>query len=122
MAPISSAAVEKHLPLKPAVFHVLLALVDQEAHGYALRQAVLEQSSGRVRLATGPFYRYLGKILDLGLVKESERRPADDDVRRGSYYRLTPLGRAVLKAESARLAGVVSISKKLGLLPGAGAK
>jgi DNA-binding PadR family transcriptional regulator len=122
MAPISSAAAEEHLPLKPAVFHILLALANQEAHGYALRQTVLEQSGGRIRLATGPFYRYLGKIFDLGFVTESERRPADDDVRRGSYYRLTPLGRAVLKAESARLAGVLSISKKLGLLPRAGAK
>lgn len=119
MAQVPSAAVEKHLPLKPAVYHILLALADQEAHGYALMQTVLEQSGGRIRLATGPFYRYLRRMLDLGFVTEAERRPADDDVRRGSYYRLTPLGRAVLRAESARLAGVVSISQKLGLLPGA---
>jgi len=119
MARVKSAAVEKHLPLKPAVFHILLALADQEAHGYALMQTVDEQSGGKIRLATGPFYRHLRRILDLGFVTESERRPADDDVRRGAYYRLTPLGRAVLGAESVRLAAAVSISEKLGLLQSA---
>lgn len=120
MAPIPQKSAERYLPLKPAVFHVLLALADHEAHGYAVMRRVGEQSAGRVRLATGPFYRHLQKLLALDLVAESDRRPADDDPRRGAYYRLTPLGRAVLKAESARLAGVVSLTKKLGLLPGAG--
>lgn len=120
MARIPRAAAQRHLPLKPPVFHILLALAQREAHGYAIMQTVREQSDGGIRLATGPFYRSLAKVVDLGFVAESARRPADDDVRRGAYYRLTPLGRAVLRAESARLAGVVSISEKLGLLPETG--
>lgn len=117
-SPTGSA--DRHLPLKPAVLHILLALAEREAHGYAIMQTVRAQSGGRVRLATGPFYRHLQRLLHVGFVAESDRRPADDDPRRGAYYRLTPLGRAVLKAESRRLAGVVSLTEELGLLPGAG--
>jgi len=120
MGPVSTPSVERHLPLKPAVFHILLALADREAHGYAIMQTVRAQSEGRVRLATGPFYRHLRALLDSGFVAESGRRPSDDDPRRGTYYRLTRLGRAAVQAESERLAHIVTLTEKLGLLPGAG--
>jgi len=119
MTKMRSTVVDKYLPLKPAALHILLALAESEAYGYALMETVREQSGGKIRLATGPFYRNLRKMLELGFVTEADRRPADDDVRRGAYYRLTPLGQAVLRAESVRLAGVVSLSEKLGFLPGA---
>lgn len=105
-----------YLPLKPVVFHILLALADGDAHGYGVIQAVRERSEGRVYLKTGPFYRHLGKLLDGRLVEESPDRPDDDDPRRGAYYRLTPLGRQVLSAEVARLADLVDGAEKLGLL------
>src|SRR5262245_40118630 len=83
-------------PLKPAVFHILLALADQDRHGYAIMQAVREQSGGQVPLRTGSFYRHLSKLIDDGFVVESPTRPAGDDPRRGAYYRLTALGVRVL--------------------------
>ena len=109
---------EAHLPLKPVVFHVLLALAERESHGYGVIQLVRERSEGRIRLETGPFYRHLRKLLDEGLVEESERRPTEDDARRGAYYRLTRFGREVITAESRRLARLVSLSHDLGFDPG----
>src|SRR5688572_4176579 len=95
-------------PMKPAVFHILLALADRDSHGYAVMQAVREQSGGRVPLQTGSFYRHLSKLLDGGLVAETARKRADDDPRRGAYYRLTPLGQKALAAEKQRLTDLVA--------------
>ena len=110
-----AAAAERHLPLKPVVFHILLALAENELHGYGVIREVRERSEGRVHLQTGPFYRHLRRLLDDGLVAESGTRPADDDPRRGAYYRLTELGREVVAAEAERLATLVSVSRALGL-------
>jgi len=90
-------------PMKPAVFHILVALAEQDRHGYAVMQAVREQSGGRVPLRTGSFYRHLSRLIDDGLVAEV-KGPATDDPRRGAYYRLTAQGRRALQAERARLA------------------
>jgi DNA-binding PadR family transcriptional regulator len=108
-------SVDDWLPLKPVVFHILLALVERESHAYGVIQAVRERSTGRIRLETGPFYRHLRKLMDGGLVEESPKRPRNDDRRRGAYYRLTRFGKDVAVAESRRLAGLVSLSRELGL-------
>jgi DNA-binding PadR family transcriptional regulator len=89
-------------PLKPAVLHILLALADGEHHGYAIMQAVHEQSHGAVPLRTGSFYRHLSSLIDAGWIDETAG-PAHDDPRRGAYYRLTARGRDALTAERARL-------------------
>ncbi len=116
-----SAAVEAELPLKPVVLQILLALAELgTSHGYGVMQAVGERSKGRIRLATGPFYRHLARLLDGGLVEEAPARPKEDDPRRGAYYRLTARGRAVLRAEAHRLSGVLSLTEELGMLPGKG--
>jgi len=99
-------------PLKPAVFHLLLALADRDLHGYALMQAVREQSRGRVPLQTGSFYRHLAKLLEAGWVDEATS-PAGDDPRRGAYYRLTRRGRERLLAEQQRLLDLVDAMKAL---------
>jgi len=112
---------DAHIPLKPVVLHVLLALAEGDAHGYGVIQAVRRASAGRIPLETGSFYRHLRRLLDDGLVEESDRRPEDDDARRGAYYRLTRLGRDVLAAESRRLAELVDTTRAMGLLPPRGA-
>jgi DNA-binding PadR family transcriptional regulator len=95
-------------PLKPAVFHILLALADQDRHGYAIMQAVREQSGEQVPLRTGSFYRHLSRLIEDGLVAETDARPRHDDPRRGAYYRLTPLGVRVLARERDRLSALVA--------------
>ena len=94
--------------LKPAVFHVLLALAEGATHGYSAMQAVRDQSGGRVSIGTASFYRHLTRLIDDGLVVEAAERPAADDPRRGAYYRLTARGRRVLAAERTRLAALVA--------------
>ena len=103
---------EQFLPLTPAVFDILLALWDGEWHGYGIMQEVRKESDGQVVLLPGTLYRALSRLLEAGLVEESEERPdpeLDDERRR--YYRLTALGRRVLKAEAARLEQQVNAAR-----------
>lgn len=95
-------------PLKAPLFHILLALAERERYGYAIMQAVREQSGGHVPLRTGSFYRHLSALIRDGLVVESADRPKHDDPRRGAYYRLTAKGHTALAAERARLARLLS--------------
>ena len=95
-------------PLKPAVFHILLALAGGESHGYAIMQTVREQSGGRVPLQTGSFYRHLSRLLDDGLVAETSGRGQPADPRRGTYYRITPAGRQALERERQYLAALLA--------------
>jgi DNA-binding PadR family transcriptional regulator len=107
------------IPLKPPIFEILLALGEGRLHGYAIIQALRERAVGTLRLETGPLYRHLKKLLDVGLITESTQPPAGapDDERRTAYYQLTPLGRAVVKAEATRLAELVRETRRLGFLP-----
>jgi DNA-binding PadR family transcriptional regulator len=101
---------ESFLPLKPHWFHVLLSLADQDNHGYAIMQEVLDRTDGKVRLWPATLYGTLQRLIDADLIAESDARPAPDlDDARRRYYRLTPLGRQVLRAESARLEDLVRI-------------
>jgi DNA-binding PadR family transcriptional regulator len=101
-------AAKEPAPLKPAVFHILLALAERESHGYAIMQAVREQSGGHVPLRTGSFYRHLSGLIRDRLVVESPDRPRNDNPRRGAYYRLTARGHEALAAERARLSRLVA--------------
>src|SRR5688572_2831018 len=90
-------------PMKPAVFHILLALADRDSHGYAVMQAVREQSGGRVPLQTGSFYRHLSGLIDEGLVAEAPAPKEAADPRRGTHYCLTASGRHALERERQHL-------------------
>lgn len=109
---MSDPVLERLLPLPPAWFHILLALADEERHGYALMGDVEAESAGRIRLGPGTLYGALKRLLALGLVEESGRRPdpsLDDQRRR--YYRLTTRGRRAMTAEAARHAGLVELAR-----------
>ncbi len=93
-----------------------MALAEEDRHGYAVMKSVRERSGGRVRLETGPLYRYLSRLIDDGIVAETKRAAGADDPRRRCYYRLTKLGRDVLTAEAVRLAELVEDSKRIGVL------
>jgi DNA-binding PadR family transcriptional regulator len=97
--------------LKPADFHVLLALADGPRHGYGIMKEVERESSGGVRLEVGSLYRLIGRLLDAGFLEEAE----SDDRRR--YYRISRLGRRALRAEAERLACLVDLVRARKLLP-----
>src|SRR5476651_1951539 len=104
------------LPLTPPVFHILLALSEGERHGYAIMQEVAADTGGSLELGPGTLYGCLKRMLSARLVEESDERPDPDlDDERRRYYRMTALGRHVVRAEAQRLAGAVTaaISKRL---------
>jgi DNA-binding PadR family transcriptional regulator len=108
------------LPLTPAVFHILLALADEERHGYGIMQEIARRTGGQVVLGPGTLYGTIKRLLGDGLIEESGERPdpeIDDERRR--YYRLTTLGRRVAHEEARRLAQLVRISRRKHLLEGA---
>ena len=97
------------LPMRPIDLSLLLALVDGERHGYALAQEIAARTDGLVALEPGNLYRVLRRLMNDGLVDESEKRPAPDlDDERRRYYRLTALGARVVAAELDRLRALVA--------------
>ena len=108
---------ESALPLTPATFHILLALVDDERHGYAIMQEVAVRTEGSMKLGPGTLYGSLKRLLEQGMVEESDERadPALDDERR-RYYRITKYGLAVARAEARRLDAMVRAARRKKLL------
>ena len=105
--------VDRFLPLTPVVFEIAHALAAGERHGYEIMQDVERRTDGRIVLHPGTLYRALGRLLEQGLIEELDERPAADrDDERRRYYRLSPLGRAVARAEVERLAGQVSAARR----------
>lgn len=108
-----------HLPLTPLSFQILLALVDQERHGYGIMKEIERRTKGRMSPATGPLYLAAQRLLDSGLIAESTKRPAPElDDRRRKYYKLTPYGRRVAAAEAERMAYLVGVAFEKHLVDG----
>jgi len=103
---------DEHLPLTPALFHVLLALADGEKHGYAILKEVTQRTNGKVKLSAGTLYGIIKRLDESGMISEIAARPEigmDDERRR--YYRLTELGRQVAMAEASRLEEMVEMAR-----------
>lgn len=105
-------------PLTPAVFHILLALSSRERHGYGIMKQVEADSQGKVKMGPGTLYGSLKRMLDAGLVKESDKRvdPEMDDERR-IYYQITGAGAEALAAELDRYQQIVTLAQERRLLP-----
>ena len=105
------------LPLTPPVFHILLALADEERHGYGIMQDVARQTDDALQMGPGTLYGCLKRMLAAGLIEESEERPdpALDDQRR-RYYRLTARGRGAAVNEAERLEALVRAARGKALL------
>jgi DNA-binding PadR family transcriptional regulator len=108
----STTTPQNQLPLTPAVFHILLALMGQERHGYGIMKEVEAQTEGEMILRAGTLYQAIKRMLELGLIEESAERPdpsLDDERRR--YYKLTGLGNKVARAEIERLRKLLQIAR-----------
>lgn len=104
------------LPLTPAVFHVLLALVDADRHGYGIAKEVAARTDEAVRLGPGTLYGTLTRLTDAGLVEARPGRSRSTADERRRYYRITPLGRDVARAEAHRLASLVAVARAKALI------
>ena len=109
---------KKAKPLTPAVLHILLALSARERHGYGIMKQVEADSEGKVNMGPGTLYGSLGRMIDAGLIRESDKKvdPDMDDERR-VYYKIIGLGRKALAAELERYREVVAVAKSKTLLP-----
>jgi DNA-binding PadR family transcriptional regulator len=105
------------IPLPPASFHILMAVAQEDRHGYGIIQDVERRTDGELRLSAGTLYRSIQRLLEQGLVSETDNRPApefDDERRR--YYRITAFGTAVARAEIRRMSQLVRMARTQGLL------
>jgi DNA-binding PadR family transcriptional regulator len=96
-----------------------MALASEDRHGYAIIQDIAQRTAGALRLSAGTLYRSIQRMLEQGLLVETRDRPApelDDERRR--YYRITPFGTAVARAEARRLTELVSMARASGFAPG----
>jgi len=106
------------LPLQSTTFHILLSLADEDRHGYAIILDVARRTNGELKLSAGTLYRSIQRMLELGLIIETKTRPApemDDERRR--YYRITPFGTAVARAEAGRLRDLLKMARLCGVAP-----
>jgi len=110
--------VDSFLPLPASAMHIIVALAGGEKHGYAIMRDIEDLSAGAVIMGPGTLYGSIKRMIDQGLVEETDERPdpALDDERR-RYYRLTALGQRVGAAEQARLAALLDAARlrQLGL-------
>ena len=107
------------MPLPEATFHILLAVAEDDRHGYAIIQEIAKRTDGTLKLSPGTLYRSIQRMLVQGLIQEMAERPApelDDERRR--YYRITPFGRDVANAETRRLSQLVKLARESGFAPG----
>jgi DNA-binding PadR family transcriptional regulator len=105
--------------LPPATFHILLALAEEDRHGYAIIQEVSMRTDGELKLSAGTLYRSIQRMLEQGLIVETRDRPApEDDDERRRYYRITALGTATAKEETRRLVQLLRMARAKGFAPG----
>jgi DNA-binding PadR family transcriptional regulator len=104
------------MPLSPQVFQILLSLVDDDLHGYAIIQDVRARTGGEIDLTASTLYAAIKRLLDNGWIEETRTRPRDDDPRR-RYYHLTDLGRAAAYDEAQRLERYAAMARSKRLIP-----
>ena len=102
-------SVDRLLPLKPKVLHILLSFADGPRHGYSIMQEIAERTDGQVHLWPAGLYGLLRELEKADFIVESDDRPAaDEDDERRRYFALTPHGKRVLDAEVRRLEAIVN--------------
>ena len=112
MPRVQSKDPNQWLPLPLTVFHILLALVGKELHGYGIMKEVSQSTENKLRLGPGTLYGAIKRLLQAGLIEQSSERPdPDQDDERRIYYRLTDYGQQVLGAETRRMSQLVGMAK-----------
>ena len=99
---------QQFLPLTNLAFHVLLALGDGPAHGYAIGKEVEERSNGRLSPATGSLYQVLKRLSQDQLIEQAVDEGGDS---RRQLFRLTELGCSVAEGEADRLHELVNVAR-----------
>jgi DNA-binding PadR family transcriptional regulator len=104
-------------PISAPAFQILLSLVDEDLHGYAIILDIRERTGGRLSLTASTLYAALRRMLADGWIEEVEPPPDSPDERR-RYYRLSRRGRDIARREAARLDALTAMARDKRLLPG----
>jgi len=114
----SQSDIDDLLPLPPATFHILIAVADDDRHGYAIIQDIAARTSGELQMSAGTLYRSIQRMQEQGLIVESRHRPdPEEDDERRRYYQITTFGTAVARAEARRLTDLVKLARARGIAP-----
>ena len=98
----TAAEIDRFLPLRPVEFLVLAVLHEEPLHGYGMVQQIARRTNDRIQVKPGNLYRVLDRLLDRGLLDEAgDRQAGGASEKRRRYYRITELGREVVRAEAA---------------------
>jgi DNA-binding PadR family transcriptional regulator len=110
---------QKLNPLPSAAFQILLALADEDLHGYGIMRQVEEQTAGRMRLGPGTLYSSIQALLREKLIEEVDmREDATPGQERRRYYRMTSAGRKLARSEAERLADLLRVARAKKILRG----
>ena len=113
----SAPRAETRRPLRPKLFHILLALSDGERHGYAIKKEVEQTTEGTVRMGPGTLYEGIQRLEKMALIRAVECTPAGEkEHSQRRYYRLTATGHGVLRDEVRRLERVLELARSRRLL------
>ena len=118
---MAKASIDGVRPLSAQALQILISVSDKQLHGYAIIRDVRTRTDGRITLTASTLYTAIKRMLEEGLIEESEERPApelDDERRR--YYGMTPRGKSVLKREAEWLEQVTVMARQKGILEGRG--
>lgn len=112
---VSEQLASSLVPLSNLSFHVLLALADKSAHGYAIGKEIEARSGGQLKPTTGALYQALRRLADSGLVASAGPPAGTTSDPRRKYFCLTPLGHEVMHLEAARLEELVAVVRSKSL-------
>lgn len=116
---MTPSADPRSLPLRPAVYHILLALASGNLHGLGIAEEVESATEGVIDLGPGTLYRSLAELTEAGLIELVAAPDKGADPRR-KYYAIRPEGRRLVARETARLRKVVDVATaRIGLQEGA---
>jgi len=106
------------IPLTPAVFGILLCLVEGDKHGYAIMKEVAARTDGHLQFGPGTLYGCIQRMITAGLIREcTDVRPTPGEIERKRYYSITPYGKQVASSEAQRMSGLVRLARRLRLIP-----
>ncbi len=96
------------MSISRTAFEILFSLNKGPSHGYAMIKFIQEYRGDKL-FQPGLLYTTLPKLLDAGLIEETDQHPSDNDPRR-RYYRLTTDGQKTFSKEAVQ---IVEQAKKI---------
>jgi DNA-binding PadR family transcriptional regulator len=107
---VSRSEPREHVPLPSHHFEILVTLTNGESHGYRIVRDIEKRTEGNVSLGVSTLYAAVRRLVESGLIEDAGDQPSE---RSGGpprrYYKITELGREVVRLEALRLQRAAAI-------------